>query len=313
MKKTSNKFPVWVKIGSNILLYLSILFLVYYLYTFNYLSLTNLNFNSTYLAFSILALFISMILGANTWQRSLEAHKISISFGTALISHGRYIFAKYVPGKVWVVLGRAAYVSSKGFSLTDTSFISTKLQIANIAVGFLFGLVPLLILDSTQKYRPAIVVLTIFFLILIFSQKVQIFILGIVARLAKRNVSLPVSTSLGALETILLQVVQWFAYSLAYYLLVRAMVPDASLLVGFAFPLSMNFALLAVFVPGGIGVRETAMAGCLTLIGIPLAMAITISLVARLWFTIGELFLFLVSWITEKRTAQKEQIQLKVL
>ena len=313
MIKTSNKFPVWVKIGSNILLYLSILFLVYYLYTFNYLSLANLNFNSTYLAFSILTLFISMILGANTWQRSLEAHKISISFGTALISHGRYIFAKYVPGKVWVVLGRAAYVASKGFSLADTSFISTKLQIANIAVGFLYGLVPLLILDSTQKYRPAIAVLTIFFLILIFSQKVQIFILGIVARLAKRNVSLPVSTSIGALETILLQVVQWFAYSLAYYLLVKAMVPDASPLVGFAFPLAMNFALLAVFVPGGIGVRETAMVGCLTLIGIPLTMAITISVVARLWFTMGEIFLFLVSWIAEKRTAQKEQIQLKML
>jgi uncharacterized membrane protein YbhN (UPF0104 family) len=289
------------------------LFLLYYLYTFNYLSLANLNFNSTYLVFSILALFVSMTLGANTWQRSLEAHKISISFATALISHGLYIFAKYVPGKVWVVLGRAAYVARKGFSITDTSFISTKLQIANIAVGFLYGLVPLMILDDTQKYRPAIAVLVVFFLILIFSQKVQTFVLNIVARLAKRNVSLPVSTSWGALETILLQVVQWFAYSLAYYLLVKAMVPDASILVGFAFPLAMNFALLAVFVPGGIGIRETAMVGCLTLIGIPLSIAITISVVARLWFSLGEVFLFLLSWTTEKITAQKEQIQLKTL
>jgi len=313
MKQTPSKFSSWVKIGSNVLMYISILFLLYFLYTFNYFSLTNLNFNPLYLALSILALFISMTLGANTWQRSLEAHRISISFTTALISHGLYIFAKYVPGKVWVVLGRAAYVARKGFSLTDTSFISTKLQIANIAVGFLYGLVPLLVLDSTQKYRPAIVVLTVFFLILIFSQKVQAFILGIVARLAKREVNLPVSTPAGALETIVLQIVQWFAYSLAYYLLVKAMVPDASILVGFAFPLSMNFALLAVFVPGGIGIRETAMVGCLTLIGIPLVTAITISVVARLWFTVGEVFLFLLSWITEKRTAQKEQIQLKAL
>jgi uncharacterized membrane protein YbhN (UPF0104 family) len=313
MKQTQRKYSRWVKLGSNILIYLSILFLLYYLYTFNYLSLTNLNFNFAYLTFSILVLFVSMILGANTWQRSLEAHGISISFGTALISHGLYIFAKYIPGKVWVVLGRAAYVARKGISLTDTSIISTKLQIANIAVGFLYGLIPLLILDSTQKYRPACAVLTVFFLILIFSQKVQTFILGIVTRLAKRNVTLPISSSLGALETILLQVVQWFVYSLAYYLLVKAMVPDANILVGFAFPLAMNFALLAVFFPGGIGIRETAMVGCLTLIGIPLVMAITISVVARLWFTIGEVFLFLVSWITEKRTTQKERIQLRTI
>jgi len=313
MEQKPGKFSRWVKIGSNVLLYISILFLLYYLYTFNYLSLANVNFNLLYLSLSILTLFISMTLGANTWQRSLEAHGISISFVTALISHGLYIFAKYVPGKVWVVLGRAAYVARKGFSLTDTSFISTKLQIANIAVGFLYGLVPLLVLDSTQKYRPVIVLLTIFFLFLIFSQKVQTYILGIVAKVAKRTVTLPVSTSLGALETIVLQVVQWFAYSLSYYLLVKAMIPDASVLVGFAFPLSMNVALLAVFVPGGIGIRETAMVGCLTLIGIPLGMAITISVVARLWFTVGEVFLFLLSWITEKRTIRKEQLQLRAL
>jgi glycosyltransferase 2 family protein len=313
MTQPQSKSIRWLKIAANVLMYLSFLFLIYYLYTFNYLSLTELRFDYQYLACSIFTLFISMLLGANTWERSLKAHGISISFKTALISHGLFIFAKYVPGKVWVVLGRAAYVARKGFSVASTSFISTKLQIANMGVGFLYGLVPLLILDTSGKYRPLTAILAVVFLVVVFSQRVQIFAIHLANKVTKWNFELPLSTSWGTVETFLLQVVQWFAYSLAFYLLVKAIVPDASILTGFAFPLAMNFALLAVFVPGGIGIRETAMVGCLTLIGIPLNTAITISVVARLWFTLGEVFLFLVSWITEKTTAQKEQVQLKTL
>ena len=99
--------------------------------------------------------------------------------------------------------------------------------------------------------------------------------------------------------------------SIAFHLLVVALAPNpVPLGVGFGFPLTITLGVFAAFAPGGIGVREGVMVGYLALAGIPPHAAAAISIAARIWFILGELFMFVVglaasAWV--KRTAARRQ------
>ena len=75
----------------------------------------------------------------------------------------------------------------------------------------------------------------------------------------------------------------------------------------FAFPLSVCFGLIAIFLPAGLGLREGIIIGYLTLAGLDVESATTISFVNRLWFIGGEVFIFLLA--TGVRIAGSKGIQ----
>ena len=54
---------------------------------------------------------------------------------------------------------------------------------------------------------------------------------------------------------------------------------------------------MAIIVPGGLGVRESILTGYLNLAGLPISEAATISISARLWFLIGEIFFFVTAYV----------------
>ncbi len=59
----------------------------------------------------------------------------------------------------------------------------------------------------------------------------------------------------------------------------------------------MSFGVLAIILPGGLGVREGIIVAYLTLAGLDVETATTISFMNRLWFISGEVFIFLLSSI----------------
>lgn len=63
----------------------------------------------------------------------------------------------------------------------------------------------------------------------------------------------------------------------------------------FAFPLSVCFGIIAIILPGGLGLREGIIIGYLVLAGLDTEQATTISFLNRLWFIAGELFIFLLA------------------
>ncbi len=70
--------------------------------------------------------------------------------------------------------------------------------------------------------------------------------------------------------------------------------------MGLVFPLSGTLGILAGFAPGGIGVREGLMVSCLVLAGFEITEAATISIASRLWFLIGESFIFAIGLIADR-------------
>ena len=75
---------------------------------------------------------------------------------------------------------------------------------------------------------------------------------------------------------------------------------DIAWSVGLGFPLAATLGIMAVIAPGGLGAREGVLVGYLMLAGVPLAEATTISLASRLWFLVGEAFIFIVGWVSDR-------------
>ena len=74
---------------------------------------------------------------------------------------------------------------------------------------------------------------------------------------------------------------------------------DVPLSVGLGFPLAGSLGVMAFIVPGGLGVREGALIAYLSLAGIAVPVATTISIASRLWYLVGEVFIFFVGWMAD--------------
>ena len=283
-----------------ILLYLSIGFVIYYLAHFDFLVFDKIQINRGYAFGAIIVLWSGFIVSALSWKVSLKAHGIAITSREAIHSHGISVFGKYLPGKIWVILGRASIIQKKGYPLPTLSAISLKEQLMYLLLGFVvsFFILPFVTMNIWLKI---IVVLTASGLALfLFCKPIYQFVINLLSRVVKKTIEIPFIHVKQAWKFSYIILIYWFLWSIGFYLLCKSMVPEASVIVAFAFPISVCYGLVAVFVPGGIGIREGIIVAFLVSVGFEPSIAITISVIQRLWFITGEVFIFLTAFMVRK-------------
>ncbi|MCD4793729.1 MAG: flippase-like domain-containing protein [Bacteroidales bacterium] len=288
------------KLFFNIILYLSLIFLVVFLYKYDFFDLKNIKLNYLYLSISVLFLWTGFFMSALSWWNVLKKHKILISKKKAVVSHGLVIFAKYIPGKVWMILGRAAKAVGTEYSVKTASFVSLKEQLLFIWSGLLISAVPLFVYRGLDVFSVSVSVLFFGITIFIFFDKVRILIIWLVKKVFKKELEIPHISFKESINILSYIFLYWSAWIIAFYFLSLSIYPDTSLEIGFIFPLSATLGLLAVIVPGGIGVREGIMTAFMVLSGIPLEISTTISVISRLWFISGEFFIFVLALSLKK-------------
>jgi hypothetical protein len=289
-----------------ILLYLSFGFIIYYLYSFDYIIFSELIFNPSLLILSLLFLWSGFVTSALSWKNSLNIHQIKIAPQLAIFSHGISVFAKYIPGKVWVILGRASVVSEKTSSFSVLSAISLKEQLVYLLTGLVISLFAIIWLPVSPLYSIFVGTTVLFLFLLLFSKSVHSFFLLLVKKVFKKNLEIPYVSLNEALPMLKTIIGYWILWSSGFYLLVLSVLPDAPLIVTFAFPLSVCYGLLAIVVPGGIGIRESIIVFFLTKCGIEPSLAVTLSLIQRLWFITGEMFIFGFALILRNKIQKRE-------
>ncbi len=275
-----------------LLLYLSILFVVYYLYKFDFLSLSGLHIDIPFAVLSVLLLWVGFYLSTQSWKVSLNTHGFKISRKEAIYSHGISVFAKYMPGKIWVILGRASIISEKGLPLMQLAAVSLREQLLYLLLGLLISLIALPFLSVSSWFFILVLIGSLALGLFLFSHRVHNWGLVLFLKLFKKELDIPFIPMKDALTMTGAIMNYWIFWSLGFYFLVKALAPDASFLVALAFPMSVSCGLLAIFLPGGIGVREGIIVMFLTSMGHSPALAITISIIQRLWFISGEVFIF---------------------
>ena len=120
--------------------------------------------------------------------------------------------------------------------------------------------------------------------------------------LIKKDLDIPKLSFLKAIKVIPWFFLIWLFWSLSFYFLIKTVSEeDVRLVTGSGFALAGSLGIVAVIAPGGIGVREGVLAFILTLAGFNIELAASISVVSRLWFLIGEAFIFLISFVIQQK------------
>jgi uncharacterized membrane protein YbhN (UPF0104 family) len=214
-----------------------------------------------------------------------------------LASVGVTIFAKYVPGKVWAVIGRAGYVGERtGYPLSRLSLSSLQAQLLMLWVGLPLGGLTFAFASEPDWRRLALVSLALWGLLsaVLASDAAGRILTWLQGRLRLETDAVRPVLSLrrltGALPWFL---PGWAAWCAGFALLVTALTgapPEWS--DGLAFVLATTLGVMAVIAPGGLGVREGLLVALLVMLGHTLEVATTLAVVARLWFLAGEALMF---------------------
>lgn len=293
----------WFKL----IFYLSLIFLIIKLYQGNYLVIPDV-ISISYLVLSLLFLFIGMLTTANNWKDILNhVHKIDITYRDAIISNGLTVFAKYIPGKILVIVGRSLYISEKyTIDKGKCTYASIQTQLFTLLVGFIFGSIILYYIENTTYYVIGVLSMILILSALLFSYQFWKVFHKFLEKIFKRDFELTVIPSNLISRISISFIVNWLLWSLAFYFFVSALsLESVNVILGFTFPFAATFAIIAFFAPGGLGVREGLISMSLILCGLNEVSALSIAVSSRLWFLIGEVFLFFIALYLKSYESKK--------
>jgi uncharacterized membrane protein YbhN (UPF0104 family) len=275
-----------------ILLYSSLAFLAVFLYRNGFLTVPKI-YNPIFLVFSFLFLFCGMLLQSVNWKGGLKAIGVHIGFKDALVSTGLSIFMKYIPGKVMVILGRAKYISDiYGVRVSKTSAASFVAQIITLITGAFLGGV-IFFEGSIDGSWAVFTAFSMLFLVLIlvffnFFRRCMYWL----SRFFNKKIILPKVKSIKLLNIVPSFFLTWLCFAIGFWLLASSLFLEVKILVGLVFPLAAVLGIVSIIAPGGLGVREGALTICLTAMGLSLEEATTLAVFSRVWFLVGEVFMF---------------------
>jgi hypothetical protein len=267
-----------------------------------------LRFNGWYIALSYLMLVLHFLSYSKSWQEIMIALGHKITFIQSLWIIATTQIAKYIPGRIWYMVGRI-YIGKKERFDSNLLAVSMILETCLLIItsGILFLLATLFIGVFKISYLVFGVLLLVVALIMI-HPRILSWIVNFIGRVLHRK-PIVISMSYGQmLRASVFFFGLWLSQIIGFYFLVKAIYPaDLSLLPTLmaAYTLSWITGFIVLFAPSGLGVREGVMTLILaSVLSTPLAIAV--SFLSRIWFTLFEIIIFFVGLLVRK-TARKEQ------
>lgn len=254
--------------------------------------------------------YLVFILG---WIRMLAAWGIKVSYRVALQAEMVSMLAKYLPGGVWTPAARAvALRRAAGVTETSTVLASILVEAALSAIsGVIVFVASLAWVRGVNAPWPLLVA---FGLLLTAAIHPRVF-RPLTARVLK-----PFGASVEPLPggltgaLLLFYCGTWIVGGFGFYFLVRSVGADPGLstvpFLGGVAAVGAIVAVLAVFSPSGLGVREASMYGLLLALT-NAGPALGATLLNRLVITIVEVALFavgLVTWRSTRRSASEPPV-----
>ncbi len=247
-------------------------------------------FNVGWLAASGAAFLFFYFAQAWLWWLLLRGCGAVSPFWPAASVWGKSILARYVPGNVFMFVGRAWMSHAKGLAVERV----TAAMVYEQALGVCAALLSMAVLFPFWQYKPGLTALSLLAIpVLVALMHPRVFgpLAGRALRLLHRP-PLEVTLGFGAVLGILcLFTIGWLIAGTGAWLLARAITGlgvDALPLVIVANSLAYVAGMIAFFIPSGIGVREAVLTASLSK-ELPGGVALTWALLLRLWVTVVEL------------------------
>jgi uncharacterized membrane protein YbhN (UPF0104 family) len=244
-----------------------------------------------YVAAALAVLGAYYLLFAVGWWWLLEAFRIHVSYRVALQAEMASMLAKYVPGGIWTPLARIVWLRRAG-GVSDTSFVVSSILLEaglSAVAGILVFTAGLAAVDAVEAPLVPLFAFAITTAILL-----QPRVFTAVARVVFRRFGAPEPPRLP--YRILLALMGYYGFTwlvggTALYLLLRSLDADPGIdtipYLGGAAAVGAIVAVLTVFAPSGLGVREASMYGLLVVV-VPASAALGVTVLNRLAITVVE-------------------------
>jgi len=267
------------------------------------------------LVLSTLIFAFSYFIQIWAWYLITLKLNIAISFRETLESWFYSQLGKYLPGKVWLLLSRFYFYESKGKSKKAISIALYFETVTIIGAACLIFLAALIFHNEKWPISPWGQSLWLFPLLLLgfvslHPRVLQKIINWVLIRFKREPLSLSISYS-DILWILFVCIISWIVGGVGFYFFVNSVYPVAPQTILFltgALAISSTLGLIALFAPGGLGVREGALVYILSFM-MATPVAVIISVLTRIWMTLIEIGLIGVVYLLRqlrKREKRKE-------
>jgi uncharacterized membrane protein YbhN (UPF0104 family) len=262
------------------------------------------------LGFGVIALYyLVFILG---WIRMLEAWGIRIPYIVALQAEMVSMLAKYLPGGVWTPAARAVALR-RSANVTDTPTVLASILVeAGLSAisGVIVFVVSLAWVRGVNAPLPALIAFAVLVASLLHPRVFKPLMEKLLKPFGATSiVPLPFPVTIVLL---LFYCLTWLVGGLALYFMLRSLGVDPGLatipFLGGVSAVGAIVAVLAVFLPSGLGAREASMYGLLLAVTTS-GPALGVTLLNRLAITVVEIALFgvgVASWRPRRRRPRAE-------
>jgi uncharacterized membrane protein YbhN (UPF0104 family) len=277
-------------------------------------------FNPWLLTASFVVLGGTLLLMVVLWRALLAKLGGRIPLPAAIRIFAISSMGRYLPGKVWQIVGMVYLGRKEGVRAEAGVWAALLAQILAVLSGMLFFFVSLLIEPKRmlvpflknlgiEGFSPFWLLLPIAVILALLHPRILEKLTNWILKLLKREPIHFELSYLGLLGFFLLYMLGWASYGMTFYLFLASVNPTPIgdwVMVAGSFAASYIVGLLALFVPGGLGVREGLLALFLSSL-VDSGVAVALSFGQRLWFTVVELTFVAISVIFLRRKNGKEK------
>jgi len=292
-----------LKLFLRIILYLSFVFLIIYLYTKELLIIPDLA-NPGYFFVSVMLVLVGFLISVKGWHVIVKTEIPGVLYKDAFVSTGKFIFSKYIPGKLWVIIGKAGYLKEKyNKSIFNLSSLSFYYQLIVIFSASVTGIIFVYFIDKVWFYAlSGVIIILLIFFISLYKPSLSL-ISKLLCIIFKKEIKLPNVSKKLTLKLFLISFANWIIWSFSFYVFLLSALPSESVVVsmGFLFPVSTAVGIIVIIAPGGIGIREGLLTAGLIFFGLQAKEAVSIAFISRIWFLLGEALFFLVAVLLEHK------------
>jgi uncharacterized membrane protein YbhN (UPF0104 family) len=254
-----------------------------------------LDANLRYLAMAVLAHSGYFAFTVMAWRRVLrETTAEALGFREGLAQILLVNFGKYIPGKVWGVAARGRRLSEQGFSIEAIGRASYLEQALLLLTGFWLTFLCAAVLYKSPAYWFAVVLATIAIGLLPKGGKAFRGITKLLPRAGMLIRMFDLSISVNQVLLLSLNYLAVWLFLAAAFIFIGAAVVGLELafanlaILVMAITAGFLSGFLALFAPGGVGIREGVGAAILVSI-MTLENALLLMLLFRGWVVVSEL------------------------
>jgi uncharacterized membrane protein YbhN (UPF0104 family) len=252
--------------------------------------------------------FLTYLLLIETWRRILVGWNAHLPFGIAARIWFVSNLGKYLPGKIWSIAAMSVMAREHGVSPVAAAGSSVLIQLVTIATG----IVLVIITGIGAVDQPLLAIVTGVVLILSLAALPILLprLAEIAGSLTGKTIEVPPLPATILWLSVVRSLVSWIAYGIAFQLFVVGILgksSGATLSYIAVYAASYIIGFLALFAPGGVVVRESALVAGMVRLGLasqPDAFAVAVA--SRLWLTVVELVPGFIAMAFSRRTPNNQ-------